>query len=203
MRRIQTPMAAAIISLMVWGGCSNAPEEQSVTHESPMEVADDTGQMKIGKEVADSVGSVLKGNLMKAMGEGGPVNAVEFCSTRALPLTEAFNGKYGVSVRRTSDRLRNPANAPTALEQQVIADYRAAQAAGTPPVPMVVLDAEGRKVFFAPIFTGGPCLICHGNEANMDESLRAKLTELYPEDNATGFNIDELRGIWSVVFVKG
>lgn len=153
-----------------------------------------------GKEIADSVGSVLKANLMQAMGSDGPVHAVEFCNLEALPLTGEFNTLYNVQVKRTSDRLRNPNNAPSTLESSVIADYRSEQSSGVPLRPKLALDSEGRKVFFAPIFTGAPCLICHGNEANMDEGLREKLTELYPADDAKGFGIDELRGIWSVTF---
>ncbi len=155
-----------------------------------------------GKEIADSVGSVLKANLMLAMGSDGPVHAVEFCNLEALPLTGEFNTPYNVQVKRTSDRLRNPNNAPSTLESSVIADYRFEQSSGVPLRPKLALDEDGRKVFFAPIFTGAPCLICHGNEANMDEGLREKLTELYPADDAKGFGIDELRGIWSVTFNK-
>ncbi len=192
------------MTAILWTACSGpAPEKTDAEAVSYGQGDDFAEATAIGKEVTDSVGAVLKANLMKAMGEGGPGHAVEFCNTRAMPLTDAFNEQYGVVVKRTSDRLRNTDNAPNAMETQVIADYRAEQAAGRMLLPKVALDGEGRKVFYAPIFTGAPCLICHGNEGNMDEDLRAKLTELYPSDNAKGFNIDELRGIWSVVFVKG
>lgn len=156
--------------------------------------------MTMGMQVADSVGALLRSELMLAMGEGGPVHAVEFCNANALPLTASLSGHFGAEVKRTSDRLRNPANAPSDLEALVLADYRSAQTEGRPLTPKVALDGEGRSVFFAPIFTTGPCLVCHGQEGNMDPSLRDLLTALYPNDHAMGFSIDELRGIWSITF---
>jgi len=199
------PILYVTVAAMLLGqGCTApSPRDTAATSAGYLEGDSAADATAIGKEVTDSVGAVLKANLMKAMGEGGPVHAVEFCNTRAMPLTDAFNEQYGVVVKRTSDRLRNPDNAPNGLEAKVIADYRAEQAAGQMLLPKVALDGEGRKVFYAPIFTGAPCLICHGSEGNMDENLRSKLTELYPDDNAKGFNIDELRGVWSVVMVKG
>jgi hypothetical protein len=193
----------AIFALIIVSGCSSAPEEQVKSNVQYLKSTNELTYLKIGKEVTDSVGAVLKANLMQAMGEGGPIHAVEFCNTQAMPLTDSFNQKYNAEVKRTSDRLRNPDNAPNATEAQVIADYRAEQASGMVLTTKLAIDAMGRRVFYAPIFTGAPCLICHGNEGNMDEGLRSKLMELYPDDNAKGFNIDELRGIWSVLLVKG
>ncbi len=156
--------------------------------------------MQRGKMVADSVGSVLKGNLMRAMGEGGPASAVEFCNVNATSLTATLSDTFGLEVKRTTDRIRNPTNAPSDLEKRVIDAYHAEKSKGLALGPKLVLDEMGRKVFFAPIFTAGPCLVCHGNEANMDTDLRERLAELYPNDQAKGYSIDELRGIWSITF---
>lgn len=191
------------MGLVTLVGCSDSPKQANDLMEPNVlmqKVEHEASLLQMGKQISDSVGAVLKGNLMQAMGEGGPVHAVEFCNTQAMPLTGSLNNVYGADVKRTSDRLRNPANAPDALEAKVIAAYRAEQAAGTTLQAKVAVDADGRKVFYAPIFTGAPCLICHGNEGNMDQDLRTRLNELYPDDNAKGFNIDELRGIWSITF---
>lgn len=193
-------LVSVVIGLMVWASCSNAPEQQSKTNVQYLSGTDEVTYRRIGKEIMTAVSDTLKFSLMRAMGERGPTHAVEFCNAQALSLTASFSKKYDTEVKRTSDRLRNPANSPNQLESAVIADYRAEQAEGKALVPKVVIDAKGRKVFFAPIFTAAPCLVCHGNEANMDEALRERLTTLYPEDNAKGFGIDELRGIWSITF---
>lgn len=187
--------------LVVWGGCGSTPVEQiapsDVEYISGTEVET---YKQTGKAVADSVGNLLKSNLMRAMAEGTPSGAVQFCNANALSLTTNLDERYNSITKRTSHKLRNPVNAPSELESKVIANYQADIMAARPPAPKVAIDKQGRKVFFSPIFTGGPCLVCHGDEANMDETLRAKLTELYPDDKAKGFNIDDLRGIWSITF---
>ncbi len=44
---------------------------------------------------------------------------------------------------------------------------------------------------------GKLCLTCHGTD--MTASIQAKLTELYPQDKATGYQKGELRGAFVVV----
>jgi len=47
------------------------------------------------------------------------------------------------------------------------------------------------------------CLKCHGNiETDINVSTRNKLTELYPNDLATGYKLNEFRGLWKVEFSK-
>lgn len=194
-------IVTALIVVAVAFGCkgpqSDAGQAQKGVY---LDLSDNLDLLLIGMEVVDSVGNTLRSNLMQAMASEGPVHAVEFCNTRALSLTGIYDDRYAVEVRRASDRWRNPKNAPSNLEAKVITDYRSEQNIGIALKPKLALDNDGRKVFFSPIFTGAPCLICHGNEANMDDSLREKIIGLYTEDNAKGFNIDELRGVWSVTF---
>lgn len=198
----QTLMLSLAITttILIVSGCFSPPEQPVKSNLQYLKSTNELTYMKIGKEVTDSVGAALKANLLKSMGTDGPIEAVEFCNAQALPLTDSFNQKYNTEVKRTSDRLRNSQNAPTAMEKQVMEDYRAEQALGKMLTPKLAIDAMGRKMFYAPIFTGTPCLICHGNEGNMDNELRTKIKEYYPDDNAKGFDIDELRGIWSVTF---
>lgn len=201
MKALPVIFSVIVLAMMASAsGCADGPQESVRSNVQYLNGADELTFRKIGKEVADSVGALLKGKLMLAMEQGGPSNAVAFCNVNALPLTDSYSKKYDTTVKRTSDRLRNKKNAPNDIEAEIIAAYRAEQALSKPLLPKVAIDAQGRKVFYAPIFTAAPCLACHGNEANMDAELRAKLTELYPDDNAKGFNIDELRGIWSITF---
>ncbi|MCF8257508.1 MAG: DUF3365 domain-containing protein [Flavobacteriales bacterium] len=200
MRHLLSIAIVSVSGLVAWNGCSNAPEQSRRANVQYLKGTDGVTYLKIGKEVADSVGGVLKRNLMKAMEEGGAVHAVEFCNAQAMPLTASFSKKYNTEVKRTSDRLRNPGNAPDDMEVQVIADYRKDHSEGKKLSAKVAIDAQGRKVFYAPIITSGQCMVCHGAEGDMTEDLRGRINALYPTDNAKGFNIDELRGIWSITF---
>jgi hypothetical protein len=45
---------------------------------------------------------------------------------------------------------------------------------------------------------GDVCTKCHGS--NIDEKVQAKITELYPDDKATGYSKGQVRG--AVVILK-
>ena len=161
---------------------------------------DEVTYRRIGQELVDSVQTKLKANLVKAMQEGGPANAVKFCNVEAMPITASYSSKYNTAVKRVSDKNRNPKNAANEKELAVMEDFRQTMASGEPALPKVAIDAEGKKHFYAPIFTGGVCLTCHGNPKNMQPELVSVLDSLYPNDKAKGYAVDELRGIWSVKF---
>ena len=61
-------------------------------------------------------------------------------------------------------------------------------------------DAEGQPRFqyMSAIPTQGMCLKCHGT--SIDPKVQAKLKELYPRDQATGFSEGELRGAFVVTY---
>lgn len=196
--------AALLIAATAFQQCAG-PSEKSAEEAPKKNVqyvsgADEVTYRKLGKEIVDTIGSTLKKNLVSAMQDGGPVNAVKFCNAEALPLTALYNDKYNTEVRRVSDRNRNPKNVPDKTELAVIQDYRNTMEDGEKATPRVAIDAEGRKHFYAPIFTGGVCLTCHGNEKNMQPKIVQTIDSLYPNDNAKNFTVDELRGIWSVTF---
>ena len=162
--------------------------------------ADEVTYIKLGNEIVDTVQATLKGNLVKAMQEGGPVNAVSFCNARAMELTDVYSLKYSTDVKRVSDRNRNGKNAPNQKELEVLEDFRHTLEVGQPLSPKVAIDAEGKKHYYAPIFTGGVCLTCHGDVKNMQPELVHTIDSLYPNDKAKGYVVDELRGIWSIRF---
>jgi len=190
----------AIIAIALFIGCSQPEQIKVKKNVQYVSGSDEVTYLKLGREITDSVGLQLKNNLMKAMQEGGRVNAVRFCNTKALPITDSYSLKYNTEVKRVSDRNRNTANRPNELEQAVMDDYRELMASGKPLSPKVAIDGDGRKNFYAPILTGGVCLTCHGDEKNMQPELVAVIDSLYPNDAAKGFKVDELRGIWSVKF---
>lgn len=189
-------------ALFVATGCGEQKAEQQQVRKNVQYVSgpDEVTYRRIGKEVVDTVQATLKMNLVKAMQEGGPVNAVNFCNTKAMELTDVYSEKYSTEVRRVSDRNRNPQNAPNEFEAAVIEDFKSMLASGEAILPKVAIDADGKKHFYAPIYTGGVCLTCHGDPKNMQPELVSVLDSLYPNDKARGYAVDELRGIWSVKF---
>lgn len=144
----------------------------------------------------------LQGELKAAMQRGGPVEAIQVCSAKAVPLAEQAAAESGWSVGRTSHKLRNPKNAPDAFEQQVMADFLDRQAKGEKAEDLVaatVVDApDGGKEFrlVKAIPTGEPCLACHGS--SLKPEVAAELDTLYPKDEARGFAAGEMRGVFTL-----
>lgn len=152
-----------------------------------------------GKNITSSTFMALSSQLQKAMKEGGVSNAVKYCNVQALPITDSLAAIYDVEIKRTSDRVRNPQNTATAAELGVIKEYQNLLSKGDQLKPQVGKNEKG-KTFYAPILTNDLCLKCHGNKNEM--ASYDAIADLYPEDQATGYNSGELRGIWSVQFRK-
>ena len=142
----------------------------------------------------------LKGTLVSAMKEKGPAGAVEICNKKAGEITARHN-KDGWKVGRTALKLRNPKNAPDAWEKAVLMEFEKKLAEGADPKKLAkfeVVEMDGKKVFrfMKAIPTGKPCLNCHGEKVNPD--LYKKIKSLYPEDQAIGFRLGQLRGAFTL-----
>ena len=131
----------------------------------------------------------LRSALMEGLAEG-PVAAVDTCHVVAPGLPETAVPE-DIEVGRASDRLRNPENAPPAW---VAPHLEAMLADPSGAVPMTV-PLEGERVgYLEPIRVQAPCLTCHG-EALAPE-VAAAIDARYPEDEARGYALDELRGVF-------
>jgi len=131
-----------------------------------------------------------------AMQEGGPVKAVEACQLLAPQIT-AQHSQAPWKVGRTALKLRNPNNAPDAWERQVLEQFAARAAAGEPVMELKhaeIVDGEFRLMKAIP--TGEPCLACHGQ--NLKPELAAVIDQRYPQDQARGFALGELRGAFTL-----
>ena len=92
---------------------------------------------------------------------------------------------------------------PDAWEQRALADFAARAAQGEDYQTMaraeVVEEPGGRYFrFMKPIPVQEACLACHGGSKDIDEPVQAKLTELYPNDQAVGYRVGDLRGAFSI-----
>jgi hypothetical protein len=73
---------------------------------------------------------------------------------------------------------------------------------GQPPTPLATNLVPGQATFFAPIVLNNAlCLNCHG-EAGKDISAESLtlIRQHYPQDEATGFKLGDLRGAWRIDF---
>jgi len=139
----------------------------------------------------------FKRELMAALSEGmarGPENAIGACRLRA-PEIAASLSRDGVRVGRTSQRLRNPSNAPPDWVAPLLDAYGEAPAERS---PRVVALGDDRRGYVEPIFVQSLCLTCHGTA--VPGAIAAKLAALYPEDQATGYREGDFRGLFWAEF---
>ncbi len=197
-------VAALIIALSCKSNPKTDAKHQETTNSentspaalSEADVAEYTAK---GKQIAQASFKTLAGNLKKAMKSGGPVEAIKFCNLKANPLVDSLSKAHHATIKRTSSKLRSPANAPSELEAKQLAAYMEDVKANKPLQPKVVLTSDNKVQFFAPIKTKAVCLKCHG-AADSDKLPKhyKVIQELYPNDQATGYKEGELRGIWSI-----
>ena len=167
----------------------------------PVEAGDLEKRVKASRLAVKTFMGQLKGELQAAMKAGGPVNAIKICKLKAPAIAARISKMHGWRVARTSLKLRNPANAPDAWEKKVLKKFEARKRRGENPAAMeyyAVVKQNGRQVFryMKAIPTAGLCLTCHGHK--IDPKVSIKLKQLYPNDQARGFKVGDIRGAFTI-----
>ena len=165
-------------------------------------LADDDAARLKGRAAAAALNETLVARMTRSLRDSGPEGAMSVCAWQARALADEVGQREGVTVKRTSLRLRNPANGPDAYEKDLLARLAARARAGDLPDESLDERREnGRAVYryARPLVVGALCLTCHGRPAEIPAEVRKMLDNRYPEDTATGYAEGELRGIVSVV----
>ncbi|RPI12996.1 MAG: DUF3365 domain-containing protein [Lysobacterales bacterium] len=155
------------------------------------------------RTVTQQFGAELKGELTRAMQQGGPAVAIDVCRKRAPEIARRLSEESGARVGRTALKVRNSANAPDGLERAVLEQFSTELASGkfTPPLEAAFEINRGGAVerhYMRAIPTEGVCLACHGE--TLAPEIAAAVREAYPSDQATGFREGDLRGAFSVTW---
>lgn len=143
----------------------------------------------------------LKKELMGALKQGlkeSPAGAVDICHAQAPGIPESA-APEGVELGRTSHKLRNPDNAPTDWQRELVRYYRHHDDRS----PKSRQLDNGRVAYAEPIEVKPLCMTCHGPREQIPEEVRIKLDAKYPEDEATGFQVGDFRGIFWATWPAG
>lgn len=145
----------------------------------------------------------LGGELKQALQDGGPAHAISVCKDKAPKIAAAVSEARGVKLRRVTTKNRNPKSVPDAWEAKVLEDFEQRLAKGEPAASLehaeVVEDGNGRTFrYMKGLVTQGLCLTCHGTPETIPEAVKAKLAVEYPNDQATGYRLNMLRGAASL-----
>lgn len=176
-----------------------AREPKKVTEPEILELAS-----KAGAEIAVQAKTTISGNLMAALMEGGMEYAIGFCNLKANPIVDSLQVKYGARIRRVTMKVRNPQDAPDETEGPILEAYATAAADSLPLGDHVQLLGDGEVLFTRPIVIDNAlCLSCHGTPGQeLTEETRNLIKKYYPNDQATGYRMGELRGMWSIRMQK-
>jgi hypothetical protein len=143
----------------------------------------------------------LQADLMSAIAEGGPTQAISVCNIKAGLIARDVSEQQGVDIKRVSLRNRNPNNAPDEWQKVVLEDFAARKLKGEPIAELTFTDVAetgtGKQFrFVKAIPTGAICVKCHG--VNIEPEVKDKLDQLYPDDKARGFLPGDIRGAFVV-----
>lgn len=138
----------------------------------------------------------LKGELLAAVAAHEPAGAINVCKEVAPAIADSFSVK-GWSIRRVTDRFRNPDNRATMTELEILAAF------GDSTAPKFVerwekTDSTNAYVYYEPIRIGSMCLNCHGELQTLAPGVMQAVRNRYPSDKATGYQVGDLRGMFVV-----
>lgn len=139
----------------------------------------------------------LKQELMKAIKEGGPENAISICNEKAPLIASELSRHHNVSLRRTALGFRNPDNAPDAWEKETLHSFMKQKEEGIAVEDMIAHREEnGMSRYMKAIPMQPICAMCHGEK--IDKNLHAKIKSLYPNDTAINYKLDDIRGAFTI-----
>jgi len=143
----------------------------------------------------------LKQKLQQGMQAGGPTAAIQVCNTAAAEIAKQVSEQQGWKIARTSLKVRNSHNKADAWETTVLNDFeqRAKQGEAIKDLEFSeIINKQTKPVFryMKAIPTQGICLSCHGDK--LAPAITEKLQQLYPQDQATGFKLGDIRGAFTI-----
>jgi len=199
--------------VIIISGCSSEPETVAEpprpASASSSFSADSTGEItnsyKFGAEIiAGQFQRDLKSALTSAVHEVGPAKAIGFCKLNA-PRIGTMNDSSGWSIRRVSDKYRNPDNRADSTELVLLEHFKDS----VDFEPFISFWSAGDSTwtyhFYEPIRTDQFCLNCHGDIQTLAGGVYDALKKKYPGDHATGYKTGEIRGMFIIegVWPKG
>ena len=154
----------------------------------------------LASQMIQSLGVALK----KELAANGPDGAVSVCRDIAPAIAGELSRKSGGRVARVSLKTRNPLlGVPDVWEQQVLAEFDRRAAAGEKIESLEYSETtdepQGRYFRYMKALAVQPlCLSCHGRAENIPDQVKAKLAIEYPHDQATGYELGQIRGAITV-----
>ncbi|MEL6544381.1 MAG: DUF3365 domain-containing protein [Myxococcota bacterium] len=202
MRRVQLPKLSLFI-VCTWSflcACDSpknaepSEAQKSVTpnpvkRPAPLEASD---RVVEARALVEKFKGVLQSGLREAIKKGGPASAIEACSEMAPQFAKATQSEH-LRLKRVGTRVRGlkqgVASAEEAAVLETLSDRNREH---------VYENGDEFRYMQAIMVDRGLCLVCHGAPSAIPDDVKAALAERYPEDQAVGYALGDLRGAFVV-----
>ena len=198
-RRRLLRMAASLFVMVV----AAAPIEGQSTRETTWRINEAPAELRPAISRADviiaAIHDALLWELNSALEQGGPTLAIKSCHIDSTRVSQRMGREAGVAAGRTSDRLRNPLNAPKPWAAPIV---RANAGRRAQDVPGFAVDLGDKVGVLRPVAQRPRCGSCHGRRDKFSTAIRAELQDRYPGDRAIDFEEGDIRGWYWVEIPK-
>ena len=162
--------------------------------------AEDDAMLAEARKVATTLPPKLLVSLQAEISKTGPEGAIPVCKDMAPKMAGEIAQQTGWKIKRVSLKARNDARAiPDAWEKAALEDFDKRAAAGEPPANLEKGEKVGGEYRFVKALPVQPlCLGCHGPADKLSPAVQAVLAKNYPNDQATGYSVGQIRGVISV-----
>jgi hypothetical protein len=193
-RSLLTLAVATAALVCIHGLSAQAPFPSYTADQAPAELKP---ALTRAQAAARTLQATLQTRLVEVLPKAGPAGALDICRREAYAIAAEVGMQQGLSLGRTSHRVRNEKNAPKPWAAAIVAENATKKAAA---VKTYVVDMGDQVGVLQPIGMGEACSLCHGIPSWMPDDVAATLKQAYPNDKATGFATGDLRGwIWAEV----
>lgn len=156
---------------------------------------------KLGRQIVMNTKKQLGKNLKKTILTKGSKAAVSYCNLNAIPILDSMSRVHHAKISRVSNRPRNNNNMANTAEINFIMGYQVELNKANELKP-ILIDSANSTLFYMPIVTNQMCMKCHGKKNEIDKNTYNEIKLLYPNDLATGYSPQQIRGVWKVIIKK-
>jgi hypothetical protein len=156
---------------------------------------------RLGERTIDQAGNAMISEVRRVLATTTPALAIGKLHLKEYKLPLAMPGKPVVTeLRRTSLRVRNPANSPDAADLAALEVIQGQLQRGDDVAKVLVqrVALPGQPPewrIYRPLATLKQCMDCHGTDAALAPGVADTLKVFYPADKAVDYKPGEWRGL--------
>ncbi|BDD03630.1 c-type heme family protein [Aureibacter tunicatorum] len=153
------------------------------------------------EELTSLAGEIMSSSLDNSLEKTGLIGSLEKCDLNKYSFLSDLENQFNCEIQRLSDRSRNlKSSLKTQSDYKVWEEFKEAYKS-KPEIDTLLVNKKGELVYYKTIsIDNKSCLNCHGNEKNMTRQFKERLSDLYPQDKAKNYLMNDLRGVWKVTF---